>query len=365
MPKLSCRRRLRAGSAIAVPLLWYAFDWPMPFTLVFREELRQIEARRDLAKDSDGEEKLSHRFSNVHALGTHKQLFGVAFSGGGIRSATFNLGVCAVSRRAEAAEAGSTIFSTVSGGGYIGAWLAGRIWRNNDISKIQDELSPLITPDPRASGQKPIKFLREFSNYLTPFLGTFSFDIWTMAAVYTRNVILNQAVLFSVFAAILLIPRFLAFPLYDNFCNRYGDLAFMTLASILLLISVLCISIDLNVATQPAEATNPAQPADQVAEGTGVTSNKDTLVRWLAVFPMLLAAYCGSIWMWRSQWVPHQFGAGLDRQGLSCPRAFHCPLTRTLADGRLPTLLSEPADRAGVFSSPADHSYGAKRRCQL
>ena len=49
-------------------------------------------------------------------------LFGLAFSGGGIRSATLNLGVVQ-------ALAKKGIFkyvdylSTVSGGGYIGSWL--------------------------------------------------------------------------------------------------------------------------------------------------------------------------------------------------------------------------------------------------
>src|SRR5438105_9960431 len=55
-------------------------------------------------------------------------LIGVAFSGGGIRSATFNLGV--LQGLAERNFLRQIDFlSTVSGGGYIGAWLVAWIRR--------------------------------------------------------------------------------------------------------------------------------------------------------------------------------------------------------------------------------------------
>ena len=54
---------------------------------------------------------------------TAGNLIGLAFSGGGIRSATFNLGILQA-----LAENGLLhkfdYLSTVSGGGYIGSWLA-------------------------------------------------------------------------------------------------------------------------------------------------------------------------------------------------------------------------------------------------
>src|SRR5262249_35286014 len=54
---------------------------------------------------------------------------------------------------------------------------------------------------------RPIRFLREYSNYLTPRLGLFGADTWTMIAVWLRNVILNQFVLVSFLAAVLVVPR--------------------------------------------------------------------------------------------------------------------------------------------------------------
>src|SRR5258707_4773095 len=54
--------------------------------------------------------------------------FGMAISGGGIRSATFGLGVLQGIARAELLHKMKYI-STVSGGGYIGGWLISWIHR--------------------------------------------------------------------------------------------------------------------------------------------------------------------------------------------------------------------------------------------
>src|SRR3954454_20684525 len=57
-----------------------------------------------------------------------KPLLGVAFSGGGIRSGTFNLGIIqGMAKRGLLSHV--DYLSTVSGGGYIGTWLHGVIKR--------------------------------------------------------------------------------------------------------------------------------------------------------------------------------------------------------------------------------------------
>lgn len=53
-------------------------------------------------------------------------LFGLAFSGGGIRSATFNLGIVQALVRHGLLDKVDYL-STVSGGGYIGSWLSALI----------------------------------------------------------------------------------------------------------------------------------------------------------------------------------------------------------------------------------------------
>ena len=73
--------------------------------------------------------------------------FGVALSGGGIRSATFCLGVFQALAQL-GRLAGIDYISTVSGGGYFGAFL-GRLYRR---SEIQNGEQVLIAPDPYTTG---------------------------------------------------------------------------------------------------------------------------------------------------------------------------------------------------------------------
>ena len=140
-----------------------------------------------------------HSYSEAHRV----RPLGLAFSGGGIRSATFNLGVLQ-----GLAELGLLPFidylSTVSGGGYIGSWLHGLI-RNRfqgDPAAAQPELHPCRVP--RQDGNDPITFLRKYSNYLAPQLGLFSPDFWTIGAVWIRNMALNLLILIPFLIGVVL-----------------------------------------------------------------------------------------------------------------------------------------------------------------
>ena len=99
---------------------------------------------------------------------------GLAFSGGGIRSATFHLGVLQM-----LAEYGLLrqfdYLSTVSGGGYIGSWLA-RWIQQEGISKVEQALPGGLQEAPEAN------FLRDYSNFLTPRKGLFGADTWAAIA---------------------------------------------------------------------------------------------------------------------------------------------------------------------------------------
>jgi hypothetical protein len=145
---------------------------------------------------------------------------GVALSGGGIRSATFNLGVMQ-----GLAEFGLVPFvdylSTVSGGGYIGSWLHGVIKRCGEmaprpvgggdaaardvVALAVSILSPADHPVPGPPQEDPISFLRKFSNYLAPRRGLFSVDTWVIGCIWLRNVLLNQLLLLPVMAAVALV----------------------------------------------------------------------------------------------------------------------------------------------------------------
>jgi hypothetical protein len=132
-------------------------------------------------------------------------LLGLAFSGGGIRSATFNLGVLQALAKRNLLHRFDYL-STISGGGYIGAWLAAWIYRRG-LREVETRLGAERKDQPRFKEPPEISFLREYSNYLTPRKGFLGADTWTAISIYCRNLILNQLVLILFIAAILLAPR--------------------------------------------------------------------------------------------------------------------------------------------------------------
>jgi hypothetical protein len=123
-----------------------------------------------------------------------QDLIGLAFSGGGIRSATLNLGV--LQALASKNLLGKFDYlSTVSGGGYIGAFLSALICRaKGNIKTVEAKLNAKFEPP-------EINFLRKYSNYLTPKIGL-STDTMAALSVWLTNTLLNQIVLISAIATI-------------------------------------------------------------------------------------------------------------------------------------------------------------------
>lgn len=142
----------------------------------------------------------------------HKEaeLVGLAISGGGIRSATFGLGVLEGLREKGLLRCVDYL-STVSGGGYIGAWLSANCLRSAKRKQAQEELPNWV--DQGADWTESIKHLRRYSNYLSPQLGFFSADTWSMFTVWSRNMLLVQTLVVLAIAAVLLLPR-LSLPLF-------------------------------------------------------------------------------------------------------------------------------------------------------
>ena len=135
----------------------------------------------------------------------HQQrLTGLCISGGGIRSATFGLGVLQglaekqLLRRID-------YLSTVSGGGYIGSWLQGVVSRLGGFSALTRRV-----PGPAA--EDPITFLRKYSNYLAPRPGL-SLDSAVIPIIWLRNTVLNQAILLCAFVALFVVLIFPGFGL--------------------------------------------------------------------------------------------------------------------------------------------------------
>lgn len=178
---------------------------------------------------------------------------GLCFSGGGIRSATFNLGLLQGLR-----ETGVLKFidylSTVSGGGYIGSWFTATNFRLAQIPDLIDKAKLALAAAEQAEnaaasepklkseaskrtalarielervqklagpagdllrdynflhetntkyGSPFIHHLRKFSRYLAPKAGITSGDTWTMVSIWLRNTALIQTMVISLIGALI------------------------------------------------------------------------------------------------------------------------------------------------------------------
>jgi hypothetical protein len=190
---------------------------------VFPEELQAIAVARDLRTGGGPRE---HKDSTGAIERARKmRLFGLAFSGGGIRSATFNLGVLQALHQFGLLK-DVDYLSTVSGGGYIGGWLSSWTkWKWTKREKCLPDLTgddqPAQTvppaggesgnePPPRRHEPREVFFLRRFSNYLAPRLGLLSADTLALVMTYLRNLLLNLLIVTSAITGVLLLLRWLA-----------------------------------------------------------------------------------------------------------------------------------------------------------
>ena len=205
---------------------------PWRWKQVFDCELAHVRARRSDASAND--------------------LVGLAISGGGIRSATFALGILETLRERGVLKR-IDYLSTVSGGGYIGSWLSANCHRALERQQIaqkqldaalvekqaaEAELAAIASKglggvakgtagiaagenakrrsaeasdaadtaarmlgqstgwlEPDSVWTQSIDHLRRYSNYLSPTLGFLSADTWSMVAIWLRNTVLVQATL--------------------------------------------------------------------------------------------------------------------------------------------------------------------------
>ena len=136
----------------------------------------------------------------------------LCISGGGIRSASFALGVIQGLARLGTTAKDSFLakidyLSTVSGGGYIGSWLSGWSQRRGGILPVIEALRPHTPDDKLKPEPQPVHHLREYSNYLTPKLGLLSADTWAFLGAFLRNLLLMWVVLIPLFVGALALPR--------------------------------------------------------------------------------------------------------------------------------------------------------------
>jgi hypothetical protein len=146
-------------------------------------------------------------------------LFGVALSGGGIRSATFNLGLLQGLHRLRLLGMFDYL-STVSGGGYIGAFWTR--WRSRTLPERAGAHRGLF---PEVAGMGPseppeVRHLREFSNFLRPRLGILSFDTGRIVVALLSAIVPSVLIALSLLVLAVFAWELLASAVIESFLVR-------------------------------------------------------------------------------------------------------------------------------------------------
>ena len=195
-------------------------------------------------------------------------LIGLAFSGGGIRSATFNLGILQGLQELDLLRH-IDYLSTVSGGGFIGSWLVGNVRRSAYWLGRLTDWSDSIT------------HLRDYSNYLAPRTGILSADTWNLGTSWFRNAFLIQLTSLA-WLFVLLLATLGGLRLFVVFGHLYqGTLASLVACSMGILLTATILynlnGTDLN---------------------TAVKNRSSNWVRALAVTPAWIGAFALSSHLW-------------------------------------------------------------------
>jgi hypothetical protein len=175
-----------------------------------RSELDELKAQKgassdDLEKAEAALDKATLALAQApRALLHRKGRWALCLSGGGIRSATFGLGV--IQGLAERGLLNRFQFlSTVSGGGYIGSWLSAWAHRHPEgLAGVQASLRNALD---RGDEPHEVSHLRSYSNFLTPKLGLLSADTSTVIATYMRNLLLHLLLLLPLLVVPIFVPK--------------------------------------------------------------------------------------------------------------------------------------------------------------
>jgi hypothetical protein len=316
---------------------------------VLQDEKQEV---KELCENRDAVVDLAQEQSSEPAAHLPERL-GVAFSGGGIRSASVNLGLiqalarCRLLSSSNKSGSGQNknseqsvnddllrhvhYLSGISGGGYILGWLTAWISRNG-FNDVQEQLEsneapcpPSTTPAgpgstvPRSRNlhgtnlthshlnqdapayhrflePQPLRNLRQYTSFLTPRMGLFSGDTLAMIAIYMRNLLLNQTLMVATVAAMIALAQMLApsilwaVPLRDSVFYLLVGVAFVSAIT-----AAVCIGRCLGCL---ARNQHPEEP-----KGSSLWARIAALVTaasiWLLV-PTVLTRYGGRPLLWGS-----------------------------------------------------------------
>jgi hypothetical protein len=225
---------------------WMLFDAAARWAIALKtpdeivaEETSEIKIRREDMLGENGEVVRAGWYqqgkAGIENGRPPENLVGLALSGGGIRSATFSLGLLQGFHKRGFLRIFDYL-STVSGGGFVGGWWSAWLSRedNKEIFPEHEKLEPHRASrylgnrknnrQPEGSmcveDGDPIHHLRLFSNYLTPRKGALSTDTWGTVVYISRNLALTWLSLLPILFAFVLIGQFY-FLLQKNSAYEY------------------------------------------------------------------------------------------------------------------------------------------------
>ena len=183
----------------------------MDFDEILKKEIEAISSKRRKCNPEDGVERPSN-------------LFGIALSGGGIRSATLNLGVLDVLNKCGILPLADYI-SSVSGGGYIGGYVHAKLRRSGSTKESYKELFT----------EEDIKHFSEYGYYLTPGKGFIKefLNKLRFAGVFAFSLLMNWIWVFSLFFTLFFFLQGTTDLIDSNLWAEFGYL--VCLASIITL----------------------------------------------------------------------------------------------------------------------------------
>lgn len=222
---------------------------------------------------------------------------GLALSGGGIRSGAFALGV--IQCLAEKGHLKRVDYlSTVSGGGYIGAWLSTYLHRLSPLSAkekvaaMNQGLLPRITERQEKELERTdlasLRYIRRFSSYLTPETGL-SRDLLSTAGIVITNLLLSLIIVTSLLLGLAFFVLFIGAIVQSILASEQIGTWFLgalLLATLLAFVAVICF-------------TPAIDEILGISRGTQKSYRPETAVRvgsWMLVTSLLLLSFAVVIW---------------------------------------------------------------------
>jgi hypothetical protein len=219
----------------------------------------------------------------------------LCLSGGGIRSATFSLGV--IQGLAERGVLDRFDYlSTVSGGGYLGAWLTA--WMAQ-VGRTQATRDLNAAPRSKVDGEPaPVRHLRTYSNFLSPKVGFLSADTWTLVATYLRNLLLTWLILIPLLAAATLAP-YLALAVVRSQPRHWGVPPSSFLPGVLAILALISGAVGIHF----VHKNRPERDAESAERRDAFQNRGQGTFLLRCLLPLAVSAtLLTTAWIWTEDW---------------------------------------------------------------